>query len=74
MIQICCSHFGHGMADLVPGSKIGEKHDCARPIFGSDGAKLTSLLCITTDIQIRVAVLYFGFQVSIAFVLPILYF
>lgn len=24
MTQICCSHFGNGLADLAPGSRIGE--------------------------------------------------
>jgi hypothetical protein len=26
MTQLCCSHFGNGMAELVPGSGFGEKH------------------------------------------------
>jgi len=69
----CCFHFSNGMADLVPGSGIGEKPSCIRPIFGSEGTKLTNLFCITTDGQIRVAVLYFGFQVNIALVVPMLY-
>jgi len=40
--QICCFHFGNGMTDLVPGSRMGEKHDCVQPIFGPEGATLTS--------------------------------
>jgi len=32
-VQICCSHFGNGMADIVPGSGIGKKHSCIRSKF-----------------------------------------
>jgi hypothetical protein len=60
------------MIDLVPGSRIGEKHSYIRLVFRFERAKLTSLFCITTDTQIRVTVLYFEFQVNIAFVLLIL--
>ena len=42
MTQTCCSHFGNGLADLVPGSRIGKKYRCIPLIFGSEGAKLTS--------------------------------
>jgi hypothetical protein len=52
--------------------KNTEKHSCKRPVFKAKRRKLTSLFCITTESQISVAVLYFGFQVNIAFVLPIL--
>jgi hypothetical protein len=45
----CCSNFGDGMADLVPGSRLGEKHSCIRPIFGSERAKLTSLCKISIE-------------------------
>ena len=70
MALTCCPYFGNGMADLVPGSRIGEKPSFIWPMFRSERANLISLCCITTDSQIRVAVLYFGFQVNIAFVLP----
>jgi len=40
MTQTCCSHFGNGMADLVPGSRFGEKHSCIRRILRSERAKL----------------------------------
>jgi hypothetical protein len=49
MIQTRGSHFGIGMADLVPGSRIVEKHSCVRPIFESKGAKLTDLRAISIE-------------------------
>lgn len=38
-----CSHCGNGMADLVPGSRSGQKHGCSRPLFRSDRAKLAKV-------------------------------
>ena len=31
------------MADLVPGSRSGQKHGCSRPLFRSDRAKLAKV-------------------------------
>jgi hypothetical protein len=45
----CCSHFGNGMTDLVPGSRIGEKHRCIQAVFSADRAKLTNLLTISVE-------------------------
>lgn len=70
--QTCYPHFDNGLTDFVPDSWLGEKHSCIWPTFGSEGAKLTVCSGFTTDSQIIVAVLYFGFQMNVAFVLPML--
>ena len=49
MALIYCPYFGNGMADLVPGSRIGEKHSCIRPVFRSERTKLTSLRGISIE-------------------------
>ena len=43
MALACCFHFGYGMVDLIPASRIGEKSSCIRPIFGSERGKLAGL-------------------------------
>jgi len=49
MTQPCGSHFGNGMVDLIPGSRIGEKHRSIRPIFSSERAKLTCVHAISIE-------------------------
>ncbi len=61
MALACCFHFGYGMADLVPASRIGEKSSCIRPIFGSERGKLASLRAISIERPVWMVVWYFEF-------------
>jgi hypothetical protein len=49
---ICCSYQNNSMVDPVLCAGFGEKHSYKRPVFK---AKRTSMFCITTESQKRVA-------------------
>ena len=49
MALTCCSHFGDGMLDLIPDSRVVEKLSFIRPTFGSEREELTGLLAISIE-------------------------
>lgn len=53
-------------------ASLGEYQRYIRPVFKAKRAKLAGLIGITTETQIRMTGLYFGFQANMAFVLPML--
>jgi hypothetical protein len=73
MAQACCSQFGNGMADIVPGSGIGKKHRFIRSIFRYGHKKLTSLPGISIESSVWGDVWYFDSHVNIAFILLCIY-